>query len=61
MDVAVGIICFVVMGLSVAAGLLVWQRSQNHLRHGKAREFERVDLRRQGYGPRETLKPKTVR
>jgi hypothetical protein len=61
MDVALGIICFVAIGLSVAGGLFVWQRAQNHLRHGKAREFERVDLRRQGYGPRETLKPTPVR
>ena len=52
MDMALGIIFFVAIGLSISGGLIVCHRMQNHLRHGRAPGAERIDLRRQGYGPK---------
>ena len=52
MDMALGIIGLVAVGLSVSGGLVVCHRMQNQIRHGRAPGAERVDLRRQGYGPK---------
>ena len=52
MDMTLGIIFIVAISLSVSGGLIVCYRTQNQIRHGRSPGAERVDLRRQGYGPK---------